>query len=179
MEGAIDEVRIYNRVLPPDEIAQFYAIPPWFLKQPQPQVGYLGKSVSFMAQADGSGPLTYQWLKDGTPLDGATNATLTLNNLATADAGNYSLLASNSFGRKTSSSALLTVNPAGVALAIYAGLTVDGVPGWTYRIEYTTSLQEPINWTTATNLTLTTSPQVWLDMASATPPKRFYRVTLP
>src|SRR5690606_9642648 len=47
-----------------------------------------GQSVSFMADVLGSGPLSYQWLKNGDPVNGATNATLTIPVVLTNDIGN-------------------------------------------------------------------------------------------
>jgi hypothetical protein len=149
------------------------------LADPSNQVGYWGKSASFSVKITGIGPFTYQWLHDGVSIPNATNAVLTLTDLAITDAGNYSVIVANSFGSVTSGSAMLTVNPAGVSLNMYAGVAIDGVVGRTYRIEYVTDLQQTNTWTTLANVTLTSSIQVWIDMDSAGQPKRFYRVTIP
>jgi hypothetical protein len=53
--------------------------------------------------------LTYQWQFDGTNIAGATNATLTLTDLQTNEAGTYSVTAINISGAITSSNAVLTV----------------------------------------------------------------------
>ena len=37
-------------------------------------------------------PLSYQWQFDGTNIDGATNTTLTLNDVQSSQAGNYAVL---------------------------------------------------------------------------------------
>ena len=38
--------------------------------------------------------------------------------------------------------AQLVVDPANIALGLYAGITIDGVPDYTYGIEYTTDLTD-------------------------------------
>jgi hypothetical protein len=53
--------------------------------------------------------LTYQWLHDSLPVDGATNTTLDLISARTADAGSYALTAQNTLGSATSGAAMLTV----------------------------------------------------------------------
>jgi hypothetical protein len=64
-----------------------------------------------------SNATSYQWLKNGTNLPGATLPTLTLNNLQLTDAatnGGYSLMAMNAYGTNTSSSCTVYVDPAPV-----------------------------------------------------------------
>ena len=74
-----------------------------------------GGSASFTVTAAGSAPLGYFWLKNGSPLanagniSGATAATLNISTVATADAGSYSVIVSNSLGTATSAGATLTV----------------------------------------------------------------------
>ena len=51
-----------------------------------------GQSVNFTSSLMGSGPLSYQWLKNGTnAIAGATNATLTIPSVLMTDAGTYTL----------------------------------------------------------------------------------------
>ncbi len=69
-----------------------------------------GQSVSFMADVLGSGPLSYQWLKNGDPVNGATNATLTIPVVLTNDIGNYSLRISNAISTNTTRAAMLSVS---------------------------------------------------------------------
>jgi uncharacterized delta-60 repeat protein len=68
-----------------------------------------GGSVTLSVTASGVGPFSYQWFKDGVLLNGATNATLTLANVSSANAGNYTVRVTNSFGSVTTSAATLTV----------------------------------------------------------------------
>src|SRR6185295_16341294 len=69
----------------------------------------MGQSVTFIATAVASPPPTYQWLKDGIPLP-TTGDTLRLPSVGAADAGNYSVIASNPAGSAMSNTAFLVVN---------------------------------------------------------------------
>ena len=83
--------------------------PPAITSQPQSRSATVGLSVMFAVQVTGIPAPALQWRKDGTPIQGATSATLTLSSVQFADAGAYDLLATNSVGNATSSSATLTV----------------------------------------------------------------------
>ncbi len=91
--------------------------PPAITGQPLSQTVAVGAMVMFTVTATGSAP-TYQWLKNGTGIPGATGATLTLNAVQLSDAGSYTVVVSNSGGAAISSAATLTVNPAIIAPAI-------------------------------------------------------------
>jgi hypothetical protein len=79
------------------------------LTQPQNQTATTGGNVSFTVAANAPNP-TYQWQFAGTPIVGATNATLTLINVQSANAGNYSVVVTNAGITDTSGNATLTVN---------------------------------------------------------------------
>jgi hypothetical protein len=53
--------------------------------------------------------LTYQWQRNGAAIPGATGATLTLNAVAAADAGDYTVVVSKNTGSTTSQLARLVV----------------------------------------------------------------------
>ena len=71
-----------------------------------------GQNASFSVAASGGGSLSYQWLKNGEMIQGATSNSLVLANTLESDAAVYSVVVSNSAGSQTSLSALLTINPA-------------------------------------------------------------------
>jgi len=154
-------------------------ITPGITTQPQGQIGYWGRSATLTVGVDDDSPFSYQWRKNGTNITGATSATLTLNNLQTSDAGAYDVVVSNFFGSVTSAQALVTFRPAPISIAFYAGVSIDGIVGRTYQVQYTTDLSQTNGWVVATNVTLLTDPQVWIDLKSASQPQRFYRVTIP
>jgi hypothetical protein len=83
--------------------------PPSIVTPPQPLTVAEGGTAAFTVTAAGDAPLSYQWRKDGNPLTGHTNASLTLTNAMPADAGGYSVVVTNFAGSVTSATALLTV----------------------------------------------------------------------
>jgi len=54
-----------------------------------------GAIITFSVTADGTGPLGYQWRKNGTSIPGATASTYIVNPAALADDGSYDVLVSN------------------------------------------------------------------------------------
>jgi sugar lactone lactonase YvrE len=62
---------------------------------PQSQFVFAGSNASFTVAATGSTPLSYLWQFDGTNIAGATNASLTIFDVATNSAGVYSVVVSN------------------------------------------------------------------------------------
>ncbi|MBI3885551.1 MAG: immunoglobulin domain-containing protein [Opitutae bacterium] len=100
--------------------------PPVFTVQPQGAVLAFGAAQTFGATATGPGPITYQWTKngvslsDGGNLTGATTAALTLTGVRPADAGSYTVVASNAFGSTPSAAAALTVGKSAQTIAFTA-----------------------------------------------------------
>ncbi|MEK7678385.1 MAG: immunoglobulin domain-containing protein [Verrucomicrobiota bacterium] len=60
--------------------------------------------------------------------------------------------------------------------AMYGGLVIERTVGAQYRIDYASSLNEPVQWIPLQTITLTNSPQRWADLESLGQSKRFYRV---
>src|SRR5688500_9204956 len=101
--------------------------PPSIINQPFPQTVGAGCNTSFSVTANGTEPITYQWRKDGADITGANSATLTINNVAAADGGNYDVVISNSCGTATSNAATLTVNsPLTVTLTAQTNISCFG-----------------------------------------------------
>jgi len=75
--------------------------------------------ASFSVVASGTAPLSYQWRRNGSPIGGATGSSYVLNPTAVSDSGStFDVVVTNSAGSATSTSAMLTVNPAPVAPSI-------------------------------------------------------------
>ena len=85
------------------------AVPPAIVTPPASATLLAGSNVAFTVTASGTAPLAYQWLKNGAAIAGANTATLTLNNVSSADAANYSVTVTNAVGTATSTAATLTV----------------------------------------------------------------------
>ena len=86
-----------------------------FVAQPQGASAVTGTTVNFNVTVAGAAPYAYQWRFNGTNLPGATGSNLALNNVQVTNAGNYTLVVTNSYGAITSSVAVLTVrDPANI-----------------------------------------------------------------
>lgn len=81
---------------------------PTVVSNPVSRSVVLGGTATFSASIDG-GLLSYQWLKDGSPLATQTNSSLTVTATNVSNGGGYSLVGSNSFGSVTTAVAQLTV----------------------------------------------------------------------
>jgi uncharacterized delta-60 repeat protein len=112
----------------------FVFTPPVITAQPINVIANAQQSATFTVTATGTPPLSYQWRKDGVNVTGATSASLTLSNVQTSQAGNYSVVITNDYGSATSSIASLTVVPL-IALAEALDTTnltwtTGGSTGW-------------------------------------------------
>ncbi|HKX28623.1 MAG TPA: immunoglobulin domain-containing protein, partial [Blastocatellia bacterium] len=82
-------------------------VAPTITSQPASQVVAVGSNAGFTVLATGTGPLSYQWFKDGSPLAAPDAATLNLTNVQPSDAGSYRVVVSNGVGSTTSNPATL------------------------------------------------------------------------
>jgi hypothetical protein len=130
--GSLDEFSIYNRALAPNEIAAIYQAggdgkcttptPPVISTQPTSQSVTVGGTAVFSVSAVGTSPLTYQWSFDGASIANATNATLSLIDVQSGQAGNYAVQVSNRYGSTNSTVATLTLNLAPQCDPVPAGI---------------------------------------------------------
>ena len=77
--------------------------------QPAGQDACEGGMVTFSVTAAGTPPITFQWLKDGGPIGGETNDSLTIDPVTLGDAANYSVVVNDLCGLAFSNIATLTV----------------------------------------------------------------------
>ena len=89
------------------------ATPPMFeiVTQPRNKLVRPGASVTFNVLAQGSGPLAYQWQRNGADIPGATGPSLAFNNVQFDDGGYFSAVVSDSTDKLTSDRAFLLVTP--------------------------------------------------------------------
>ena len=80
---------------------------PLILTQPQPQAVLTGSNAVFSVTTAGGALPSYQWLLNGTPIAGATNATLTVANVQGTNLGAYSVVVGNAYGTVWSTEAEL------------------------------------------------------------------------
>jgi hypothetical protein len=83
---------------------------PMIVTQPVSQKVATGSTAHFSVTAGGTGPFAYQWMRNGTTIAGATNATFDTAALTSEDNNSgYSVIVSNASGSVTSSVAIVTV----------------------------------------------------------------------
>ena len=102
----------------------------------------IGEGVSFSVTVSGIPP-SYQWLKDGTNISGATSSVYNISNVQSNDAGSYSVIITNVSGSVTSSNAVLTVVP---ILITQQPQNQTPVAGWTVNFSVTVSGSAPLGY---------------------------------
>jgi hypothetical protein len=84
--------------------------PATILTQPMNDTVMVGQTAQFSVTASGTAPLTYQWNKNGSPIQGATSSTYATPATVENDTGSdFTVTVSNSLGSVTSNSAGLLV----------------------------------------------------------------------
>jgi hypothetical protein len=106
-------------------------IAPVITTQPESRITFVGGTVTLSAGVGGTPPLTYQWLKGGSTVSGATGSSLTFTNAQLSDNGTYSVVVSNAYGVATSQTATLTVN-SGYDLSSDFSLSGNPNGAWSY-----------------------------------------------
>ncbi|HWQ91187.1 MAG TPA: immunoglobulin domain-containing protein, partial [Clostridia bacterium] len=117
LNGALDEVALYDRPLTSEEIAAIYAAGAFgkcktlsrVLVQPENQTVAAGSNPLFSAIAQAAEPLTYQWTFNEAVIPGATETNLALTNVRPADSGRYAVIVTGSSVVLTSAPAVLDV----------------------------------------------------------------------
>ena len=126
-DGNLDEAAIYTHVLTAGQVLAHYQagtnsfrtppVPAIIRQGPISITNYAGHSVQFTVLADGTAPLSYQWYKGTSAVNGATSTALSFVCAPTDDATSYKIIVTNLYGSATSSVATLTVS---LGLAITA-----------------------------------------------------------
>lgn len=156
---------------------------PVFSVNPSNAIVGLGGTVTLTSSAS---PATgYQWMYNSAPvangggISGATTATLTIANFSAAETGVYTVVATNAAaspndrGYTTSTAATVSAD----SFNLYPVITINGVNGNTYVVQYTTSLTPPpVTWTSFSTNTVGAGPLYVVDTNSPLSLKRFYRV---
>ncbi|MGA2245544.1 MAG: immunoglobulin domain-containing protein [Verrucomicrobiota bacterium] len=154
---------------------------PVFTVQPSNTLVGLGGTATFTVAMSNSMPCTFQWqfnsqpLANGNGVSGATTATLTIANVSAANTGVYYVLATNSSNHAFSAPSL-TASLSSDSFNLYPVVTINGIPGDTYVVDYTTSLTPPVTWIPLATNTLGSFTQYVVDTATPRSLARFYRV---
>jgi hypothetical protein len=151
--------------------------PPVFTLQPANTIVALGGTATLTAAAS---PATgYQWLfnsaplTDGNGISGSKSTTLTIAGVTAANVGIYSVLVSEQYDDRPYESAGASLSAE--TFTFYPVVTINGVPGNTYEVDYSTSLSSPV-WIPLTTVTLSSFTQYVVDTATPRSLVRFYLV---
>ena len=102
-------------------------LPPVITCSPATQTAIGGSNVTFTVAASGFAPLAYQWYFNDAPISGAIATNYNLTGVTASNAGNYTVVVSNSGGSVTSGVAVLTFVKAHAEVALEALIqTYDG-----------------------------------------------------
>lgn len=118
-DGSVDEVAVYSNALSAAQITLHYqvgstnfrvgALPPTIVSDPSPATNYAGRVTVFIATADGTAPLSYQWYKGSTAIAGATADRLEYTPVAADNNAMFKVVVTNPYGQSQSSAVKLTV----------------------------------------------------------------------
>jgi hypothetical protein len=119
-DGNVDEVAIYTNALTATQIQTHYQVGltnirvplvgPTIITDPADTTAYAGRGVTFQVSADGTAPLSYQWLRNNILIDGATDDTLNFTCAYADNGAGYDVVVTNLYGSATSAVATLTVS---------------------------------------------------------------------
>jgi len=142
---------------------------------PSTRTAGVGSRADFIVSATGVAPLSYQWYFGPDPIPGATNQSLTLDDVQLAQSGNYSVVVTNAQGSATSQPVTLNVIPS-IGIETVPALTLNGALGSTYRIDYINAAGPTNAWAQLATVTLTNLHQFYFDLSAIGQPARFYRI---
>lgn len=146
--GGIDEVALYNKALSADRVVAHYSsgagsapanVAPALARQPGPSTNSAHTSLTLLALATGTPPLSYQWSKDGSPMPGATSYSLVLNDLQVSNSGLYTITVTNRTGSVTGTNGQITVVDAVTPVITQQPQSVQVFPGNLARFSVTAS----------------------------------------
>lgn len=111
---------------------------PTITEQPKDRTVFAGQNAKFDFGVSGKPPLTFQWLRNGTAIPGATSATYFTDPVTAADDGaKYSVRVTNAQGSVTSSAATLTVKPGPTITSQPSSVTVNAGASATFSVTAT------------------------------------------
>lgn len=116
--GGIDDVRLYGNALTLGQVQAVQGVvsPPTIATQPASNLVFAGQSPKFTVTANGTLPLSYQWMRNGTNLldggniSGSSSSSLTVSTASAADVfSDYQVIVTNIAGSITSSVTSLSI----------------------------------------------------------------------
>lgn len=101
-------------------------VPPFLTQLPQDQLAAAGSEVTFLAAADGTGPLEYQWFRGDAPLANAVAPVLVLRDVVVGDSGEYALHVASPYGEARVVVRLTVLLPPSITVAPVNAETLEG-----------------------------------------------------
>ena len=148
--------------------------------QPQTLSAPAGSPVTFTANTTGQGSFSYQWFFGETMLDGATNASIPLTAVQMTNAGNYSVVVTNTYGSATANANLtvqpLVFNTVSTNLLLSTNglrLQLNGVYATNAVILYAST--DLVSWLPILTNPAATGSVQFLDLSATNWSQRFYR----
>ena len=114
-----------------DNLGYTEAIAPFITTQPVDQKVLNGGPAEFSVVASGDSPLNYQWIKNGTAIQGATSPVYSINSVGTGDLGSYYASINNPAGSTVTSNVSLTLFQSPVITSQPQGLNLN-ISGFGY-----------------------------------------------
>jgi hypothetical protein len=156
------------------------------LAQPQTQSVEEGSSISFSAVVSGVPPFSYQWLKNGAAIEGATHQTYTITNAHFQDAGAYSLIVTNDYRMVASAEAQLTIREGAASPRLTIArvnaqnpsvtITFPAETSRSYRLLQSTNLTD---WNVLQTKSAASSGPLHFFEPAIEQPNRFYKIATP
>jgi len=161
-------------------LALLDALPSMSSSLPTSQAVNSGTNATLTIMARGPS-LAYQWYKDGVPIAGATNASLTLSPIVTGSAGLYSVGISNAFGNLLTGPTAMLVDgrpllPPQVARTDSNGNFVFQIYGLNGELAVVEASSDLIHWQPVATNTVTSGLISFSDPTIGTLTNRYYRV---
>ena len=140
----VDDVGIWRRVITAAEaraileagragkdLASVASVPegPSFSRQPVSKEAFAGETIALRVLPRGTSPFGFQWSRNGTPVPGATNAVLALEDIQAAQAGSYVCVVSNQVATLASAPAEVTVDTTQPPTILEAPLSLSAAVG--------------------------------------------------
>jgi len=122
---------------------------PSITAHPSSATKVVGQSVTFSVTASGTGPLSYQWRKNGSTISGATSSDYTIASVVVGDAGSYDVVVSNGCGTVTSNAATLTVNKADQSISVTTHAPANAVYNTTFNVAATAISGLPVSFSSS------------------------------
>jgi hypothetical protein len=150
--GSVAQVALFDYALTATQVQNLFVAaetPPYIVTNPTNFTGNAGGSVTFRVAANGAPTLQYQWSGPGGVISGATNPTVTLNNLNLSGTppnggpGNYFCTITNLYGVTNSANAALAVISSSPFFLQDLALTNYGIVGSTATLSVVVGGNEP------------------------------------